>query len=130
MHEGSRQRPLDISHSRPVVHGAQSQVSTRHPESLRTTARKVRFARLRFSHPGKDHRDDVWRFTSIAAVIVVVTGLLPWDETSDVVRRMAPILVFLIAITVLAGLARWRWSSRSAREAAHLARVAPVLFLW
>ena len=45
---------------------------------------------------------DVWRFTSVAAAAVVVTGLLPWDETSDVTKRMAPILDFLVAITVLA----------------------------
>ena len=35
----------------------------------------------------------------------LVTGLLPLDAAGDVTRRMAPILLFLVAITVLAELA-------------------------
>lgn len=75
--------------------------------------------------------NDVWRFTSLAAVTVVATGLLPWNETSEVTRRMAPILVFLVAITVLAELAEVAMVfDIAAREAAHLARGrTPVLFL-
>jgi arsenical pump membrane protein len=73
----------------------------------------------------------VWRFTTLAAVVVVATGLLPWNETTDVTRRMAPILVFLVAITVLAELAEVAMVfDIAAREAAHLARGrTPVLFL-
>jgi arsenical pump membrane protein len=73
----------------------------------------------------------VWRFPTLAAVVVVATGLLPWDETTDVTRRMAPILLFLVAITVLAELAEVAMVfDVAAREAAHLARGrTPVLFL-
>jgi arsenical pump membrane protein len=73
----------------------------------------------------------VWLFTSVAAVAVVFTGLLPWDETSDVTRRMAPILHFLVAITVLAELAEVAMVfDIAAREVAHLARSrTPGLFL-
>lgn len=73
----------------------------------------------------------MWRFPSLAAVAVVATGLLPWDETTDVTRRMAPILLFLVAITVLAELAEVAMVfDVAAREAAHLARGrTPVLFL-
>ena len=73
----------------------------------------------------------MWRFSTLAAVVVVATGLLPWDETTDVTRRMAPILLFLVAITVLAELAEVAMVfDIAAREAAHLARGrTPVLFL-
>jgi arsenical pump membrane protein len=73
----------------------------------------------------------VWRFPTLAAVAVVATGLLPWGETTDVTRRMAPILLFLVAITVLAELAEVAMVfDIAAREAAHLARGrTPVLFL-
>jgi arsenical pump membrane protein len=100
-------------------------MSTRHPESLRKIARRVRLLVT------ERITDDVWRFTSLAAVAIVATGLLPWDETSDVTRRMAPILLFLVAITVLAELAEVAMVfDIAAREAAHLARGrTPVLFL-
>ncbi len=73
----------------------------------------------------------MWRFPTLAAVVVVATGLLPWDETAEVTRRMAPILLFLVAITVLAELAEVAMVfDIAAREAAHLARGrTPVLFL-
>ena len=100
-------------------------MSTRHLESLRKIARIVRLL------VNERITDDVWRFTSLAAVAVVATGLLPWDETTDVIRRMAPILLFLVAITVLAELAEVAMVfDIAAREAAHLARGrTPVLFL-
>jgi arsenical pump membrane protein len=100
-------------------------VSTRHLESLRKIARIVRLL------VNERITADVWRFTSLAAVAVVATGLLPWDETTDVFRRMAPILLFLVAITVLAELAEVAMVfDIAAREAAHLARGrTPVLFL-
>jgi len=73
----------------------------------------------------------VWRYTTLAALVAVATRLLPWHETTDVARRMAPILLFLIAITVLAELAEVALVfDIAAREAAHLARGrTPVLFL-
>ncbi|MGZ4590384.1 MAG: SLC13 family permease [Actinomycetes bacterium] len=73
----------------------------------------------------------MWRFTSVAAAAVVLTGLLPWQDATDVARRMAPILLFLIAITVLAELAEVALVfDVAAREAAHLARGrTPLLFL-
>jgi arsenical pump membrane protein len=75
--------------------------------------------------------DTVWRFTTLAAVAVLATGLLPWDDAADVGRRMAPILLFLVAITVLAELAEVALVfDVAAGEAAHLARGrTPLLFL-
>jgi arsenical pump membrane protein len=73
----------------------------------------------------------VWRFSTLAALVAVVTGLLPWGDTIDVARRMGPILLFLVAITVLAELAEVALVFEiAAREAAHLGRGrTPVLFL-
>jgi arsenical pump membrane protein len=47
----------------------------------------------------------MWQAGSAAALLCLVTGLLPLDAAGDVTRRMAPILLFLVAITVLAELA-------------------------
>ncbi len=73
----------------------------------------------------------MWRFSTIAALVAVVTGLLPWDDATEVARRMAPILLFLVTITVLAELAEVALVfDIAAREAAHLGRGrTPVLFL-
>jgi arsenical pump membrane protein len=73
----------------------------------------------------------VWRYTTLAALVAIVTRLLPWHDTTDVARRMAPILLFLVAITVLAELAEVALVfDIAAREAAHLARGrTPLLFL-
>lgn len=73
----------------------------------------------------------MWRWTSLAAAVVVVTGLLPWHATTAVVSRMAPILVFLVAITVLAELAEVaQVFDVAAREAARLGRGrTPLLFV-
>jgi arsenical pump membrane protein len=46
----------------------------------------------------------MWRVGSVAALACLVTGLLPLHAAGDVTRRMAPILLFLVAITVLAEL--------------------------
>ena len=46
----------------------------------------------------------MWRWAAGAAVLALVTRLLPLDAAADVSRRMAPILLFLAAITVLAEL--------------------------
>jgi arsenical pump membrane protein len=73
----------------------------------------------------------VWRYSSVATLAAVVTGLLPWHAAIEVAARMAPILVFLVAITVLAELAEVALVfDVAAREAAHLARGrTPLLFL-
>ena len=47
----------------------------------------------------------MWRTAAGAAVFAVVTRLLPLYAAGDVTRRMAPVLLFLVAITVLAELA-------------------------
>jgi arsenical pump membrane protein len=47
----------------------------------------------------------MWQTGAVAAAVCLVTGLLPLDAAGDVTRRMAPILLFLVAITVLAELA-------------------------
>ena len=41
---------------------------------------------------------------AVGRALVTLTGLLPLDVAGDVGRRMAPILLFLVAITVLAEL--------------------------
>jgi arsenical pump membrane protein len=73
----------------------------------------------------------VWRWASTAAVACVVTTLLPLEAAEDVVRRMAPVLVFLVAITVLAELCEVaRLFDVAANLAARLARGrAGVLFV-
>jgi arsenical pump membrane protein len=65
----------------------------------------------------------MWRVGSVAALGCLLTGLLPLDAAEDVARRMASILLFLVAITVLAELAEVArifdvaavWSARLAR---------------
>jgi arsenical pump membrane protein len=47
----------------------------------------------------------MWRAAVGAALLVLVTRLLPLDVAGDVTRRMAPVVLFLVAITVLAELA-------------------------
>lgn len=47
----------------------------------------------------------MWRAAGGAALLAVFTRLLPLDAAGDVMRRMAPILLFLVAVTVLAELA-------------------------
>ena len=46
----------------------------------------------------------MWRWAAGAALLALVTRLLPLNAAGDVSRRMAPILLFLVAITVLAEL--------------------------
>ena len=46
----------------------------------------------------------MWVVAAVAGVLSVVTGLLPLDSAADVLLRLAPILVFLVAVTVLAEL--------------------------
>src|SRR4051812_38869994 len=47
----------------------------------------------------------MWQAGSVAAMVCLITGLLPLGAAGDVTRRMAPILLFLVSITVLAELA-------------------------
>ena len=47
----------------------------------------------------------MWRWAAGAALLALVTRALPLHAAGDVTRRMAPILLFLVAITVLAELA-------------------------
>lgn len=68
----------------------------------------------------------MWRWVSSAAVLVLVTGLLPVEAAVDVLVRVAPVLVFLVAITVVAELADGagvfevaaRWAAVSAHGSA------------
>lgn len=73
----------------------------------------------------------MWRTAAGAALLAVVTRLLPLDAAGDVTRRMAPVLLFLVAITVLAELAEVaRLFDVAAVHAARLARGRTVrLFL-
>ncbi len=72
----------------------------------------------------------MWRWSSTAAVACVVTTLLPLDAAGDVIRRMAPVLVFLVAITVLAELCEVaRLFDVAANFAARMARGRAGLLL-
>jgi arsenical pump membrane protein len=73
----------------------------------------------------------MWRVGSVAAAVCLVTGLLPLDVAGDATRRMAPVLLFLVAITVLAELAEvGRLFDVAALHAARLARGSTLgLFL-
>jgi arsenical pump membrane protein len=73
----------------------------------------------------------MWRWVSGAALLALLTGLLPLDAAADVTRRIAPILLFLVAITVLAELCEVAGLfDVAARYAAQAARGrASVLFL-
>lgn len=65
----------------------------------------------------------VWRWVAGAGVLVVVTGLLPVPQAVALLSRVAPVLVFLAAITVVAELAdrvgafevAARWAADAAR---------------
>ena len=47
----------------------------------------------------------MWAAAGILGLVVVVTGWLPWTDARDVaLTRGGPIMVFLVAITVLAAL--------------------------
>ena len=47
----------------------------------------------------------MWKWLTAAGVLAVATGLLPAGEAAAVLARVAPVLVFLAAITVVAELA-------------------------
>jgi arsenical pump membrane protein len=48
----------------------------------------------------------MWWASLAAAAVALVTRLLPASDAQDVLRRIAPVLVFLVAITVVAQLAQ------------------------
>ena len=73
----------------------------------------------------------MWRAAAGAALLALATRLLTLDAAGDVTRRMTPVLLFLVAITVLAELAEVaRLFDVAAGYAARLARGRTVrLFL-
>ena len=65
----------------------------------------------------------MWIVSAIGGVVVLVTGLLSPEAAGDVLLRLAPILVFLVAVTVLAELADASGLfDVTARECAHWGR--------
>ena len=47
----------------------------------------------------------MWKIAGIAGLLVLVTGVLPLDDAHAVLDRVAPILLFLAAVTIVAELA-------------------------
>lgn len=65
----------------------------------------------------------MWWLSALGGLSVLVSGLLGLDDAGAVLERIAPVLVFLVAVTVIAGLAdSAKVFEVAAREAAHLAR--------
>ncbi|MFI5707542.1 SLC13 family permease [Kribbella sp. NPDC051620] len=65
----------------------------------------------------------MWWLSALGGIVALVTGLLGPSDALDVIERIAPVLVFLVAVTVIAGLAdAAKVFDVAAREAAHLAR--------
>ncbi|GAA0956241.1 ArsB/NhaD family transporter [Kribbella koreensis] len=65
----------------------------------------------------------MWWLSALGGIVALATGLLGPSDALDVIERIAPVLVFLIAVTVIAGLAdAAKVFDVAAREAAHLAR--------
>jgi arsenical pump membrane protein len=65
----------------------------------------------------------MWWLSALGGVVVLATGLLSPQEAGAVIDRIAPVLVFLVAVTVIAGLAdAAKVFEVAAREAAHLGR--------
>jgi arsenical pump membrane protein len=65
----------------------------------------------------------MWWLSALGGIVALVTGLLGPSDALAVLERIAPVLVFLVAVTVIAGLAdAAKVFDVAAREAAHLAR--------
>ena len=65
----------------------------------------------------------MWWLSALGGVVVLASGLLPANDAVAVVDRIAPVLVFLVGVTVIAGLAdAAKVFEVAAREAAHLGR--------
>ena len=64
----------------------------------------------------------MWRWVAVAGVLAVATGLLPVTDALALLERVAPVLVFLVAITVVAevadGVGLFEVAARRAAEAA------------
>jgi arsenical pump membrane protein len=72
----------------------------------------------------------MWKGAGILGALVVLVGAVPLTTARDVVVRLAPILVFLVAVTVLAELADEAGVFEvAARECARWAR-GSTLLLW
>ena len=46
----------------------------------------------------------MWLVAAVLGILAVATRLLPWSDAVDVTSRVAPVLLFLVAVTVLAEL--------------------------
>ena len=55
--------------------------------------------------PGWSTRPPAWLIATVAGVMCIATRALPWHEAVATTKRVGPILVFLVAITVVAELA-------------------------
>ncbi|WBQ02005.1 SLC13 family permease [Kribbella sp. CA-293567] len=65
----------------------------------------------------------MWWLSALGGIVALATGLLGPSDALAVIERIAPVLVFLVAVTVIAGLAdAAKVFDVAAREAAHLAR--------
>jgi arsenical pump membrane protein len=65
----------------------------------------------------------MWWLSALGGIVALATGLLGPSDALDVIERIAPVLVFLVAVTVIAGLAdAAKVFEVAAREAAHLGR--------
>ncbi|MDT7729703.1 MAG: arsenical pump rane protein, partial [Actinomycetota bacterium] len=65
----------------------------------------------------------MWWLSALGGLVALATGLLSPSDALDVIDRIAPVLVFLVAVTVIAGLAdSAKVFEVAAREAAHLGR--------
>jgi arsenical pump membrane protein len=62
----------------------------------------------------------MWWLSALGGAVALLTRLLAADDAVAVIERIAPVLVFLVAVTVIAGLAKV--FEVAAREAAHLGR--------
>ena len=72
----------------------------------------------------------MWWLSALGGLAAVVSGLLGLSDAREVVGRIAPVLVFLVAVTVIADMAdAAKVFEVAAREAAHLAR-GRVWRLW
>ena len=72
----------------------------------------------------------MWWLSLLGALAAILTGALGWSDAGDVLARIAPVLVFLVGVTVIAELADAAGVFEiAAREAAHLGR-GRVWRLW
>jgi arsenical pump membrane protein len=65
----------------------------------------------------------MWWLSALSGLIALGSGLLGMGDAAAVIERIAPVLVFLVSVTVIAGLAdAAKVFEVAAREAAHLGR--------